>query len=151
MGGLNGEDSETTNAMDSSAPSDAPFTAPPYWQNMPSRRRAASTQSSDSGRPSGAILLLDNEADEEEEDRNNACWAKSVEIVGHTIVNGGATSIGAFVVWNVRVETLQVRTAEACAAPSRTLIAVEKKKKSLDTDNNDVGKLHVYSEALFRV
>lgn len=56
----------------------------------------------------GAITLLDNEADEDEEDRNNACWAKSVEIVDYTVVNGGATSIGAFVVWNVRVETLHV-------------------------------------------
>lgn len=119
--GLNGQDSQTASAMDSSAHSETSFTAPPYWQNMPSRRRAASTQSSDSGRPSGTILLLDNEADDDEEDRNNACWAKSVEIVDHTIVNGGATSIGAFVVWNVRVETLQVRTAEACAAPSSTL------------------------------
>lgn len=109
-GGLNGQDSQTTSAMDSSAHSETSFTAPPYWQSMPSRRRAASTQSSDSGRPSGTILLLDNEADDDEEDRNNACWAKSVEIVDHTIVNGGATSIGAFVVWNVRVETLQVRT-----------------------------------------
>ncbi len=113
LGGLRGgslkrQDDETTNATDSSVQPNTSATAPPYWQNVPSRRRAASTQSSDSGRPTGAILLLDNEADECE-DRNNACWAKNVEIVDHTVVNGGATSIGAFVVWNVRVETLQVR------------------------------------------
>lgn len=106
--GLNGQSDGTKNTMDASTHSNTSVTSPPYWHNMPSRRRAASTQSSDSGRPSGAIQLLDNEADEEEEDRNNACWAKSVEIVDYTIVNGGATSIGAFVVWNVRVETLQV-------------------------------------------
>ncbi|KAM3521211.1 hypothetical protein MY4038_009124 [Beauveria bassiana] len=89
----------------------AAMTMPPYWQNMPSRAargRAASVQSSDSsGRPTGAILLLDHEADDDAQDRNNACWARSVEIVDYTVVNGGATSIGAFVVWNVRVETLQ--------------------------------------------
>ncbi|KAJ6782179.1 hypothetical protein PWT90_03611 [Aphanocladium album] len=104
--GLNGHSDGTINTMEASTHPNASVTTPPYWQNMPSRRRAASTQSSDSGRPAGAIQLLDHEADEEE-DRNNACWAKSVEIVDYTIVNGGATSIGAFVVWNVRVETLQ--------------------------------------------
>ncbi|KAM3515420.1 hypothetical protein MY11210_000982 [Beauveria gryllotalpidicola] len=102
----------TTNAAESLTRAAAPaVTMPPYWQNMPSRAarpRAASVQSSDSsGRPTGAILLLDHEADDDAQDRNNACWARSVEIVDYTVVNGGATSIGAFVVWNVRVETLQ--------------------------------------------
>ncbi|RGP79600.1 hypothetical protein FLONG3_2348 [Fusarium longipes] len=55
--------------------------------------------------PAGAITLRDNEASDLD-DRNSACWAKSVEIVNHTIVNGSATNIGAFVVWNIRVETL---------------------------------------------
>ncbi|KAM3454453.1 hypothetical protein NHJ6243_008862 [Beauveria neobassiana] len=100
-----------TTAAESPTRSSPAMTMPPYWQNMPSRAargRAASVQSSDSsGRPTGAILLLDHEADDDAQDRNNACWAKSVEIVDYTVVNGGATSIGAFVVWNVRVETLQ--------------------------------------------
>ncbi|ROV88806.1 hypothetical protein VSDG_08974 [Cytospora chrysosperma] len=71
----------------------------------------------------GAITLQDNEADEEDEpaerrrvseetrtsygrDRNRACWAKSVEVTDYVVVNGSATNIGAFVVWNIRVETL---------------------------------------------
>ncbi|KAM3435676.1 hypothetical protein NHJ13734_005431 [Beauveria thailandica] len=98
----------TTAAESPTRSSPAVSMPPPYWQNMPSRGRAASVQSSDSsGRPTGAILLLDHEADDDAQDRNNACWARSVEIVDYTVVNGGATSIGAFVVWNVRVETLQ--------------------------------------------
>ncbi|OAA62256.1 sorting nexin-like protein [Cordyceps fumosorosea ARSEF 2679] len=105
------QEDATINTIDDSSIHSGPAAAtivPPYWQNVPSRRRP-STHSSDSGRPpAGAILLLDNEADEGEEERNNACWARSVEIVDHTVVNGGATNIGAFVVWNVRVETLQV-------------------------------------------
>ncbi|KAM3503106.1 hypothetical protein MY10362_004401 [Beauveria mimosiformis] len=104
-------DETATTAAESPTRSSPAVTMPPYWQNMPSRAargRAASVQSSDSsGRPTGAILLLDHEADDDAQDRNNACWARSVEIVDYTIVNGGATSIGAFVVWNVRVETLQ--------------------------------------------
>lgn len=39
-------------------------------------------------------------------DRNKACWAKSVEVTDYVIVNGSATNIGAFVVWNIRVQTL---------------------------------------------
>ncbi|ATY62573.1 sorting nexin [Cordyceps militaris] len=105
-GVIDGDENEAAGAIDSTLHSTPSITMPPYWQNMPSRQRAASTHSSDSGRPTGAILLLDNEADDDEA-RNNACWAKSVEIIDHTVVNGGATSIGAFVVWNVRVETLQ--------------------------------------------
>ncbi|EEU48189.1 uncharacterized protein NECHADRAFT_75520 [Fusarium vanettenii 77-13-4] len=61
--------------------------------------------SAESVLPAGAISLRDNEANEHD-DRNNACWAKSVEIVSYTVVNGSATNIGAFVVWNIRVETL---------------------------------------------
>lgn len=86
----------------------------------------------------GAITLQDNEAEEDEasqnavgdyhgrhgepqrqrtegetrtsygRDRNKACWAKSVEVTNYVIVNGSATNIGAFVVWNIRVQTLSV-------------------------------------------
>lgn len=87
----------------------------------------------------GAITLQDNEADDNDDgqgdvnghqnhngepqrqrtseetrtsygrDRNKACWAKSVEVTNYVIVNGSATNIGAFVVWNIRVQTLSVR------------------------------------------
>lgn len=63
--------------------------------------------STESVLPAGAITLRDNEASDLD-DRNSACWAKSVEIVNYTVVNGSATNIGAFVVWNIRVETLNV-------------------------------------------
>lgn len=86
----------------------------------------------------GAITLQDNEADDDDDergnlnghhnhngepqrqrtseetrtsygrDRNKACWAKSVEVTNYVIVNGSATNIGAFVVWNIRVQTLSV-------------------------------------------
>ncbi|KAG6080662.1 hypothetical protein E4U30_000541 [Claviceps sp. LM220 group G6] len=88
--------------MVSSIASTSSVTSPPYWKttaNYPRNRSAESIL------PAGAITLQDNETSEHN-DRNNACWAKSVEIVDYTVVNGGATSIGAFVVWNVRVETL---------------------------------------------
>lgn len=79
--------------------------SPPYW--VVSGARNASSLSVDSGSPPGAITLRDNDTGEHS-DRNDACWAKSVEVVDYTVVNGSATNIGAFVVWNVRVETLNV-------------------------------------------
>lgn len=42
-------------------------------------------------------------------DRNRACWARSVQVTDYVLVNGSATNIGAFVVWIIRVETLNVR------------------------------------------
>ncbi|KZZ90221.1 sorting nexin-like protein [Moelleriella libera RCEF 2490] len=86
----------------SSASSNISVTSPPYWMTTAHRQRNAS---SDSILPAGAITLQDNDTSEHD-DRNNACWARSVDIVDHVVVNGGARSIGAFVVWNIRVETL---------------------------------------------
>ncbi|KAJ6442659.1 sorting nexin-like protein [Purpureocillium lavendulum] len=81
-------------------------TSPPYWLNSGAHmhQRSASSLSADS-LPAGAITLRDNDTSEHNE-RDDACWAKSVEIVDYTVVNGSATNIGAFVVWIVRVETL---------------------------------------------
>ena len=79
-------------------------TTPPYW--TASKRLHQRNVSADS-LPAGAIMLRDNE-DVEDDDRNNACWAKSVEIIDHTVVNSNATNIGAFVVWIIKVETLNV-------------------------------------------
>ncbi|QUC17462.1 uncharacterized protein UV8b_01703 [Ustilaginoidea virens] len=78
--------------------------SPPYWTTSGSGSHQRSI-SAESILPAGAITLRDNDTSEHH-DRNNACWAKSVEIVDYTVVNGGSTTIGAFVVWNVRVETL---------------------------------------------
>ncbi|KAG6060987.1 hypothetical protein E4U17_002890 [Claviceps sp. LM77 group G4] len=88
--------------MVSSIASTSSVTSPPYWKTSATYSR---NRSAESILPAGAITLQDNETSEHN-DRNNACWAKSVEIVDYTVVNGGATSIGAFVVWIVRVETL---------------------------------------------
>ncbi|KAI1064806.1 hypothetical protein LB507_000824 [Fusarium sp. FIESC RH6] len=84
----------------------SPVTSPPYWLNTRGgHQRTISNMSTESVLPAGAITLRDNETSDYD-DRNSACWAKSVEIVNYTIVNGSATNIGAFVVWNIRVETL---------------------------------------------
>ncbi|KID94423.1 sorting nexin-like protein, partial [Metarhizium majus ARSEF 297] len=96
---------QDTEDMMSSTPSNSSVASPPYWMNAHAHQRNTSNVSVESVLPAGAIILQDNDTSEHQ-DRNNACWAKSVEVVNYTVVNGGATSVGAFVVWNVRVETL---------------------------------------------
>ncbi|KAH8813181.1 Phox homologous domain-containing protein [Xylogone sp. PMI_703] len=80
----------------------SPVTAPPYW--VPSHQRTPSNISVESFVP-GAITLQDNT--ESDDDKNQACWAKNVYIKDHVVINSSKTNIGAFVVWNIRVETLE--------------------------------------------
>lgn len=100
-------------------------TSPPYWAHGHSQpnglgrtrhARTVSSASAESDLPPGAITLQDNEHDDGPDganvygrDRNRACWARNVDIVDYILVNGGTANIGAFVVWNIRVETLNVR------------------------------------------
>ncbi|KAL0474424.1 Phox homologous domain-containing protein [Neurospora intermedia] len=96
-------------------------TSPPYWahghtthsQGRTRHARAMSSVSAESDLLPGAITLQDNEHDDGPDganvygrDRNRACWAKKVDIVDYILVNGGTANIGAFVVWNIKVETL---------------------------------------------
>ncbi|KAK7914271.1 hypothetical protein PG985_011974 [Apiospora marii] len=129
----NGEDSDDDVFVDSSStrsaadsPVISPVTSPPYWliqsasgsggggfggfggfgggSDRPFSRhqRGASVDSI----PIGGITLQDNENDDLLDDRNRGCWAQSVEVSDYVVVNGSATNIGAFVVWNIRVQTL---------------------------------------------
>lgn len=105
------DNENANNACEIASPtlSQGSVSSPPYWKHASGHQRNLSNLSTDSFVPSGAITLRDNETNEHN-DRNNACWAKSVEVKDHTIVNGSATNIGAFVVWIIRVETLSVCT-----------------------------------------
>ena len=96
--------------------------SPPYWTHSHGHARTVSNVSSESVLPAGAITLQDNETDEgpqsrnfEGRDRNRGCWAKSVQVKDYVAVNGSTTNIGAFVVWNIRVETLSVSFSMAVA------------------------------------
>ncbi|KAK7984249.1 hypothetical protein PG989_011651 [Apiospora arundinis] len=121
-----GEDSDDDVFVDSSStrsaasPTISPITSPPYWLMQSGsggggfggnhsrpfsggrHQRGASVDSI----PMGGITLQDNENDDLLYDRNRGCWAQSVEVSDYVVVNGSATNIGAFVVWNIRVQTL---------------------------------------------
>lgn len=84
----------------------SPVTSPPYWTQ--SHRRSVSNISVEST-PPGGIKLLDNT--DGRDNKNEFCWAKAVHIDDHVVINGNRTGIGAFVVWNITVETLNVSNA----------------------------------------
>ncbi|KAL7949695.1 Phox homologous domain-containing protein [Trichoderma barbatum] len=98
------EDEALRNALSATTSPSSITSPPPYWPHASSHQRTISSMSAESILPVGAIRLFDR--DTNDDDRNSACWAKSVEITDYILVNGSNTNIGAFVVWNVRVETL---------------------------------------------
>lgn len=106
------QDATESNSTRASSPVTSPVTSPPYWianhhYSGGGHNRVVSTASAESIPTGGMIILRDNE-NSELDDRGSACWAKSVEITDYVTVNGSTTNIGAFVVWNIRVETLSV-------------------------------------------
>ncbi|KAL3422155.1 px domain-containing protein [Phlyctema vagabunda] len=79
----------------------SPVQSPPYW--VQSHTRNLSNASIESV-PRGGITLLDNT--DIRDPKNRACWAKNAYVDDFVVVNGSRTGIGAFVVWNITVETL---------------------------------------------
>ncbi|KAK7191919.1 Phox-like protein [Paraphaeosphaeria sporulosa] len=84
---------------------------PPYWQR---HERNASRQSSYSVEARDPIRLEDHT--DEGSEQCKALWAKHVTIDDYVVVGSGTTpALGAYVVWNITVDTLNV---SAVVAPS---------------------------------
>ena len=76
---------------------------PPYWSHHRNASRAS--QISADGGP--AITLEDHTEDPNSE-TSRGLWAKSVTIDDHVVVQG-KSGVGAYVVWNCKIRTLEVR------------------------------------------
>ncbi|KAL4936500.1 hypothetical protein BDV06DRAFT_92064 [Aspergillus oleicola] len=74
---------------------------PPYWSHA--RNASRTSQFSVDGGP--AITLEDHTEDPNSE-TSRGLWAKSVTIDDHVVVQG-KTGIGAYVVWNCKIRTLE--------------------------------------------
>jgi hypothetical protein len=74
---------------------------PPYW-----KRQRGDSSSTIGNAPATRITLEDHT--EEPSDKSTALWAKSVTIEDYVVVSGSRTGVGAYVVWNCTVETLEV-------------------------------------------
>lgn len=98
-------DHEQRYGRDEASTGHSPIVVPPYWQI---HQRDFSTQSYSSlgcTRPT-PITLEDHTLEGSEQ--NKALWAKHVTIDNYVIVSGNAPGVGAYVVWNCTVETLDV-------------------------------------------
>ncbi|KAI9719993.1 MAG: hypothetical protein M1812_003118 [Candelaria pacifica] len=76
--------------------------SPPYWQHQ----RFDSNASIDSIRPTRRLGITLEDHTEESSEQSGAVWAKSVTIEDHVVISGSRTGVGAYVVWNCTVETL---------------------------------------------
>ncbi|KAF2204624.1 Phox-like protein [Delitschia confertaspora ATCC 74209] len=84
------------------AVSQHPIIVPPYWQRH-QRNNSTLSHSSDTRRTPPIRLEDHTEAGSEQ---CKALWAKHVTIDDYVIVSGSAPGLGAYVVWNCTVETL---------------------------------------------
>ncbi|UPX11608.1 uncharacterized protein EKO05_0002205 [Ascochyta rabiei] len=74
---------------------------PPYWQKHERNGSRLSSYTSDAG----ARIALEDHTDEGSE-QCKVLWAKHVTIDDYVVVSGTAPGLGAYVVWNCTVETL---------------------------------------------
>lgn len=74
---------------------------PPYW----SHRRYESYASVENTKP--PPITLEDHTDGQSE-QSGSCWARGVVIDGYVIVTGTVPNLGDFVVWNCRIDTLDV-------------------------------------------
>lgn len=131
------------------SPKTLPVASPPFWaarnsQDSPAAYgRTAPSASAESLTLAGLGITMQDNENSSIDERGSACWAKSVEVNSYVIVNSSATNIGAFVVWNIRVETLNVNIS--C---TRTL---ERKRWRRLTFPGDAGKLYGHSKTVLRV
>lgn len=99
---------DPTFSSEESQPEDTPKTrpvsgvVPPYWQ----RHERGASRASQSSLGGPMITLEDHTADPESE-TSRGLWAQSVSIEDHVVVQG-KTGVGAYVVWNCKIQTLDV-------------------------------------------
>lgn len=74
---------------------------PPYW----SHRRYESYASIETTKP--APITLEDHTEGLLE-HTGVCWAKGVSIDSYVIIDGTVPNVGRFVVWNCRIDTLDV-------------------------------------------
>ena len=76
--------------------------SPPYWQHQ----RSVSSSSQASLQRPAPITLSDNTEPQFESPSHSALWAKTVSVIDYVIVRGNLQALGAYVVWNCQVQTL---------------------------------------------
>lgn len=92
-------DNDTVDALTDTVIEDNP---PPFWNKHGRSASSVSYQSISHLRPPN--IVLEDHSDEDDES-GRACWAKHAAVDSWVVISG-ATGIGAYVVWNCTVETI---------------------------------------------
>lgn len=85
------------------APDTSLSTVPPYWQHG----RYESYTSVDIIRPP-AIVLEDHTENDNDPECSSPLWAKAVSLEDYVVVSGNFASVGNYIVWSCKIDTLDV-------------------------------------------
>lgn len=124
-------ETEPGQRWDRGAPDTSLSTVPLYWQH----RRYESYTSVDIIRPP-AIILEDHT--ETEPDCSSPLWAKAVSLEDYVVVSGSFASVGNYIVWSCKIDTLDVG-APLLSLPCRLVFVKRFTSLSVDLgwiDNN---------------
>jgi hypothetical protein len=83
---------------------------PPYWQRHERTHSNLSIHAAER-----SLIRLEDHTNEGSE-QCKALWAKHVSIDDYVVIGGTPPGIGAYVVWNCTVETLDVSLPESCSS-----------------------------------
>jgi hypothetical protein len=105
-----GEDTPQTNGHATHPEEDrdqvvSPSHSIPPWSFATSKHARGNSVNSIDARPQGIVL---EDHTETPTDSSFALWARNVNIDDYTVVSGSRTGVGAYVVWNCHVQTLEV-------------------------------------------
>lgn len=96
--------SETNSCQEDTRPTSLSSIVPPYWRHYRGASRAS--VSSLEGPRSNPITLEDHTGDPTCE-TNRGLWASGVKIDNYVVVEG-KSGVGSYVVWNCKIDTLDV-------------------------------------------
>jgi hypothetical protein len=89
---------------------------PPYWRHYRAVSRAS--QISVDGPPA---ITLEDHTEDPDSDTSRGLWARSVTIDDHVVVQG-ENGVGAYVVWNCKIQTLEVSLRRELYDPRLKLV-----------------------------
>ncbi|RJE23187.1 PX domain-containing protein [Aspergillus sclerotialis] len=108
---------------------------PPYWHHA--RNSSRTSQTSQTSLDRLPAITLEDHTEDPDSETSRGLWARSVTIDDHVVVQG-KTGIGAYVVWNCKVQTLdggpmtiRMRYSEFDDLRQRLLAAFQHAKSAL--------------------
>jgi hypothetical protein len=112
---------------------------PPHWSH---HRHESYISIDDEDRGSVPITLEDNTGEDSE--RSSSCWARRVSINDYVILSGSIPTVGTFVVWNCKVDTLDVspwpKSRYDCSFSYRSILIEGVLTRAIRVDPLSLGK-----------